>query len=364
MKVLFNLYALILAGLAIYFAILMTEPGQSLNVPRDWVLGYYRYMNYFWLGQVIALAILWYTNIKGKFWRPIWMCLATLGVAVTFWAQSYAMPTAFPTEQFNAQFYSVEQADELIPEQDSRVYVTEINNEIRIFPRYHLQVPHVAGWESGGTEYAITYCGLSNLPMVVETDYGLGQSNFQVLGQAHNNLIFKDLNNGTAIQQITMQSEFTDHQTTLHPNTQMDWETAKAMYPDAKVYIYGMERLIDEVVLGLFEKPLQNQRNIDNPDFIFDTLNLEDTRLNPKLEIFGYNNGKEQIAIEPHFARANNGYQFSVGDEVLQIETDGNIVRVLDINGKPVAIHNGVHYGIWTQFFPNTRVLSAENAHS
>lgn len=64
------------------------------------------------------------------------------------------------------------------------------------------------------------------------------------------------------------------------------------------VYVYGMERVLDEVILGLFEKPLQNQRNINNPDFIFDTLNLEDTRLNPKLEIFGYDNGVEQIAID------------------------------------------------------------------
>ncbi|WP_215426440.1 MULTISPECIES: DUF3179 domain-containing (seleno)protein [Agarivorans] len=358
MKILFNLYALTLALIAIFCAVLMTEPGQTIGVPRDWVLHYFRYMPYFWAAQAIALGILWWANSKGKYWKPMWMALSTAGVAVTFWAQSYAMPTAFPTEQFSAQYYSVEQADKLIPEEDSRVYVVELGEQSYIFPRYHLQVPHVAGFEQDGTEYAVTYCGLSNLPMVVETDYGLGESNLQVLGQVHNNLVFKDINNGTAIQQITMQSEFTEHQTSVLPNTQMEWETAKALYPDAQVYIYGMERLIDEVLLGLFEQPLKNQRNIENPDFIFDTLNLDDTRLNPKLEIFGYDNGSEQIAIDPGFARNNNGFTFEFGGETLQIETDGEIVKLLNSEGKQVATHNGVHYGIWTQFFPNTLVLS------
>ncbi|MDO6686347.1 MULTISPECIES: DUF3179 domain-containing (seleno)protein [unclassified Agarivorans] len=358
MKIFFNIYALLLASFAIFCAVLMTEPGQTIGVPRDLVLHYFRYMPYFWAAQALALALLWLINSKGKFWKPVWMGLSTAGVALTFWAQSYAMPTAFPTEQFNAQYFSTEDADMFIPEEDSRVYMVELKGETFIFPRYHLQVPHVAGFEQDGVEYAVTYCGLSNLPMVVETDYGLGKSNLQVLGQVHNNLVFKDTNNGTAIQQITMQSEFTEHQTTVHPNTQMEWETAKTLYPDAQVYVYGMERLIDQVLLGLFEQPLKDQRNIDNPDFIFDTLNLADTRINPKQEIFGYDNGQEQIAIDPNFAHENNGFTFELGGETLQIFSDGEIVKLLNEQGEQVATHNGVHYGIWTQFFPNTVILS------
>ncbi len=357
MKILFNLYALALALFAIFCAVLMTEPGQLIGVPRDWVLGYYRYIYLFWAGQALALAILWVANSRGKFWRPLWMWLASAGVVITFWAESYAMPTAFPTEQFTAQYYSVAEADALIPKEDDRVYVVELNGETRIFPRYHLQVPHVAGWESNETGYAIAYCGLSNLPMVVETDYGLGDSNLQVLGQTHNNLVFKDNNNHTAIQHITMESEFTDHRTTVHPNTMMDWETAKQKYPDARVYIYAMDRTIDQVMLEIFEEPLVDQRDIDNPDFIFDTLDLKDQRLNPKQEIFGYNNGSQQVAIDPGFARANDGYTFQVGGETLQISTDGEVVRLLDAAGEQVPTHNGVHYGIWSQFFPNTAVL-------
>lgn len=98
MKALFNLYAFALAMFAIYRAVLMTEPGQMIGVPRDWVLNYYRYMHLCWAGQLIALAILWLANIRGKSWKPLWMSLATIGVLITFWVDSYAMPLAFPTE--------------------------------------------------------------------------------------------------------------------------------------------------------------------------------------------------------------------------------------------------------------------------
>lgn len=358
-KVIFNVYAAALAFTALFCAVLMTEPGQSLAVPRDWVLGYYDNLLLFITLQTLALVGLWVLSEKWGMWNRKLMSLATIGVFITFWAESYAMPTAFPTEQFNASYYSIEQADEKIPAEDQRVYVVEQGEEVRIFPRYHIQLPHVAGWNNEDTDYAITYCGLSNLAMVVETDYGLGEADLQVLGQTHNNLVFKDVNNGTAIQQATMQSEFTEHSPTVIPNTMMDWEEAKALYPDAKVYLYGMDRMIDGLLLDLFEQPLINQRDIENEAFIFPTLTLTDQRMNPKTEIFGYDNGEgQQIAIHPDFARDNNGYQFELGNETLRIETNGNIVRLLNADTmQQVPTHNGFHFGIWAEYFPESDVL-------
>lgn len=356
-KIIFNIYAALLASLAIFCVILMTEPGQSLNVPRDWLLHYYNNAALYMMLQTFALIGLWTLSEKWEIWGRKLMSLASLGVFITFWGTMHAMPTAFPTQQFSAEFFTVEEADRYIPEQDQRVYVVEINGEVRIFPRYHVQIPHVAGWRSEDTDYAITYCGLSNLAMVVETDYGLGEADLQVLGQAHNNLIFKDVNNGTAIQQITMKSEFTDHETTVHANTQMEWSTAKTLHPNAQVYIYGMDRFIDEILLYLFEEPLQKQRT-SGESFIFPTLDLVDNRIDFKTEIFGYDNGKAQIAIAPEFARANDGYLFELAGEFLYIETDGQIVRLINAQTEQqVATHNGVHFGIWAQFFTDTEVL-------
>jgi hypothetical protein len=160
-KVIFNVYAAALAFTAIFCAILMTEPGQSLNVPRDWVLGYYENLFVFVSFQLLALVGLWVLSEKWGMWNRKLMSLATIGVFLTFWAESYAMPTAFPTEQFSAEYYSVEEADAKIPAEDQRVYVVEQGDEVRIFPRYHIQLPHVAGWKHDDTDYAVTFCGLS-----------------------------------------------------------------------------------------------------------------------------------------------------------------------------------------------------------
>ncbi|OBT12044.1 hypothetical protein A9264_02545 [Vibrio sp. UCD-FRSSP16_10] len=358
-KIIFNVYAALLASIAIFCAILMTEPGQSLAVPRDWVLGYYNNLSTFIIAQTFALIGLWYLSEKWGMWSRKLMSLATVGVLITFWAVSYAMPTAFPTEQFTANYVSVDEADSQIPQEDQRVYVVEQDGEVRIFPRYHVQLPHVAGWQHNDTDYAITYCGLSNLPMVVETDYGLGEADLQVLGQTHNNLVFKDVNNGTAIQQATMQSEFTEHKPTVIPNTMMTWDEAKVQYPDAQVYVYGMQRMIDGVLLDLFEQPLINQRDMEKEEFIFPTLSLDDLRMNPKTEIFGYDNGRgQQVAINPEFARTNNGYEFELADEKLRIITDGSVVRLVNAEtNQQVPTHNGFHFGIWAEYFPNSEVL-------
>ncbi|MEH6651358.1 MAG: hypothetical protein V7707_15125 [Motiliproteus sp.] len=77
-----------------------------------------------------------------------------------------------------------------------------------------------------------------------------------------------------------------------------------------------------------------------------------------KTEVYGYNNGKAQIAIDPGFARANDGYEFELAGEQLRIQTDGNVVRLINVEtGKQVPTHNGFHYGIWTQYFADTAVL-------
>ena len=166
-KIIFNVYAALLASIAIFCAISMTEPGQSLNIPRDWVLNYYDNAALYITLQTLALLGLWVLSGKWKMWNRKLMVASSVGVLFTFWATMHAMPLAFPTQQFTAEFFTVEEADQYIPDEDQRVYVVEMNGEVRVFPRHHVQIPHVAGWQSEGTNYAITYCGLSNLAMVI-----------------------------------------------------------------------------------------------------------------------------------------------------------------------------------------------------
>ncbi len=52
---LFIALAFVTAFVSIFSAVLMTEPGQSLNLPRDWVIGYHSSK---WLFIVLNLALL------------------------------------------------------------------------------------------------------------------------------------------------------------------------------------------------------------------------------------------------------------------------------------------------------------------
>lgn len=355
---LFNSYAALLAIVAIYSAILLTEPGQILNVPRDWLVNYYHYAAFFIGAQTIALVGLWILSIKWKQWNWKLMCLVTTGLFATFFIEMRMMQTVFPTQQKNAEFFSVQEADQFIAD-ETVIYAVEIEGDsVRLFPREHLQIPHIAGWTVDGTEIVMTFCGLSNLPMVIESDYGLGESDINVLSQTHNNLLFKDNNNGTALQQFTMKSEFTDHAPTVIPNTMMDWGTAKAMYPDAQVFIYPFDRVIDDLALMAFEEPLKKQFNPDE-GFIFPTLSLEDDRMNLKVMVYGYDNGTDAIAIHPDFAKANDGYKFELGAEELKISADEfGVVRLLNAETeRQVPTHNGIFFGIWSHWFPHTEVL-------
>ncbi len=357
-KTIFNLYAASLAAFAIYCAVLMTEPGQKINVPRDWLLAYYDNAALFIGLQLLALIGLWILSIRWKQWNWKLMSLASLGVFATFFIEMRMMQTVFPTLQKDAQFYSVQEADQVITN-DTVMYAVAIEGDaVRLFPREHLQIPHIAGWNVDDTEVVMTFCGLSNLPMVVEGDYGLGESDLNVLSQAHNNLIFKDNNNGTALQQITMKSEFTDHEPTIIPNTMMTWEVARQRYPDALVFLYPFDRVLDDLTLMAFDKPLQKQFNPED-GFIFPTLDLSDDRMNHKVMIYGYDNGNESVAIDPEFAKANNGYQFELGNELLEIRADRDgVVKLLNADtGLQVATHNGIFFGIWSHWYPETQVI-------
>lgn len=141
-----------------------------------------------------------------------------------------------------------------------------------------------------------------------------------------------------------MQSEFTEHSPTVIPNTMMNWGTAKKMYPDAQVFIYPFDRVVDDLALMAFDEPLKKQFNPEE-GFIFPTLDLTDNRMNHKVLVYGYTNGTEAIAIHPDFAKANNGYKFGIGADKLEISADENgVVRLVNAETCRQASSNTQRY--------------------
>lgn len=247
-----------------------------------------------------------------------------------------------------ASYYDVEVADRFIPTSDNRVYITNIRGETRIFPRYHLQLSQAAEWSVDGTDYVMTFSNSSNLPVVVEVAPESNPSQMQLLKEVDNNLVLKHQDHRIVMQQI-MVSDGAKLGPFTQPNTMMTWEQAKEMYPNALVYLVDFnESLIDE------------NTEINNSLYP-DTLVLESDRAasDGKQEVYGYNNGEQQVAIHPHFAESNHGTIISIGDELLQIGTDGDVVQLFDfVTGKQKHVHNGVYLDVWSHFFPDSALIT------
>lgn len=371
--------AFVTAFYSIFSAVLMTEPGQSLNLPTDWVFGYHSSKWLFIILNLALLAALWFMHLKYSIWGKIWMSLASLGVIVCIIAANFLLPAFFPSYQYGANYVSVQEADKLL-EDDSIIYAIEINGDVRGYPRKHLEIPHIAGANIGGKDVVMTFCGLSNLPVVYDQDFGQGKSDLGILIQVHNNLVMVDRESGELIQQITGEVESTGEKLPTHANDMMTWEVFRRLHPDAKVFIYEFNRPLDTLLLALFEGPMEKQFSEEH-GAIFPTLDLKDTRLPNKEQVWGLDLGNDQAAFTKTFMEKNPVYQFELGGKKLVIAHDkendivtafdrtvhGVVLDVTEIdrNGntsqgtlQKVPLHNGVFWMIWAHWFPETKVFS------
>jgi hypothetical protein len=370
--------AVVTAVFSIFLAVLMTEPGQSLNLPREWVIGYYANRWFFIVINLSLLAALWWLNYRYQFWRSIWMVLASAGVIICIIAANFLLAAFFPAYQYDANYVTVAEADKLLSD-DEIIYAVEINGEARGYPRKHLEIPHIAGAEIGGEEVVMTFCGLSNLPVVYDQNIGDGPSDLGILLQTHNNLLMVDRESGELIQQITGQAEFSGKKIKSYPNTMMSWKNFKRLYPDAGVFIYKFNRILDSFLLAVFEGPMEKQFSEEHGP-IFPTLTMKDNRLPAKEQVWGLDAGGEQVAFTTAFLKGNTIFQFSLGGNeyviaynaefdvvnLFERSIDGRVIDVenIDINGQTATgrltkapLHNGVFWMIWVHWFPDTKVF-------
>ncbi|MBW8192215.1 DUF3179 domain-containing protein [Neiella marina] len=375
----FSLVAAVTATFSIFCAVLMTEPGQSLNLPREWIVTYYQYRWWFIGLNIGLMGYLWYLHSKYQIWNKLKMGLATGGVATTIIAANFMLAAFFPSLQHNAEYVSIAEANDILQDEDI-VYAVEINGDVRAFPRKHLEIPHIAGDNIGGKDVAITFCALSNLPVVIEQDIGHGESDLGILIQTNNNLVMVDRSSGDLIQQMTMESEFTDTNIVKHANTMMSWHDFKNVYPEGRVFLYAFERNMDKFLTKVFEGPMAKQFSSDH-GAIFPTLDMADTRVEHKEQVWGYTSNNNQLAFTQRFAQANPIYKFEVDGRnmVMVYDQQSDILNVFDTvkNGQQiefeeidvfgntdqgrltqVPMHNGVFWMVWAHWFPNTEVMS------
>ncbi|BEU04549.1 hypothetical protein OAG1_33490 [Agarivorans sp. OAG1] len=360
LKALFYSLALLIVIVSVGSAVGVTEPGQKFGTDRAvvvWLLEHRVLVAVINILMMIGLVVL---NRRAQIWPRSIMAVCSGLVALGIWCSNYATQTVFPSKQHNAEYYDVSYADTVLPD-DQVMYVVQIGDDVRMFPREHLQIPHIAGWNVDGTDYTMTFCGLSNLPVVIEADYGLGESDLNVSIQTHNNLIFKDTKNDVFLQQITMESEFTDHKPKQVPNTLMSWAAARELYPNGQVFIYHYDRLLDKMINTAFQDALDVQFDKTREDeAAFPTLRLDDKRYNQKELIYGYDGGDFQFAFSIDDARTFADETFEVNGQTLSIKynSEHDFAYLVDGNGEQLPTHNGLFWMVWSHWFPDTVTLN------
>ena len=169
-----------------------------------------------------------------------------------FLSNWFASEVWLRAEHHTAKFITVAEASDLLDD-NADVFVLEINGDARAYPRDWMQVPHIAGDKVGGQDTVMTYCALSNLPVAFNPSLSGKDTEFRVIAQVNNNLIFSDRNSGELIQQITGTAEYSQTKLDEYPVQRMPWRSYKTLYPEGKVYLFE-PNLLDDITIKLFDR--------------------------------------------------------------------------------------------------------------
>jgi hypothetical protein len=360
-------------------AVLLTEAGQLLNVPREWPLAALAARVPVAVTCLLALLVGVVMAKRVAVLGNLQLALVSMAVAGMLFAAFYIMPYFFfPTRQHDARFLEIAEVDAYLgPEQD--VVVLELGERAHALPTSMLWQPHVAGVSAEGEEVAVTYCVLTNSSVAFSPVIDGQKADLKVLMQAHNNLVLFDENSGKAIQQIERSTTAGDKLDT-RPTQMMSWQAFKRLYPDGKVFFNPYTSLREKFIDIAFGLPLKGYRNSKQGDPMFPTLNLQDDRLPNKEKIWGIENGGESLAVTGDYFGEQLVINETVGGMPVvlvwfpEYETvgafsrtrDGRVLEVAEIDvygntpgGKldRVDMFSEVYWMVWSHFHPKTRLL-------
>ena len=361
----------------IFGSTVLTELGQVLNLPREWLIEFFRYRVSVSIGIIVTLAIVIYIQfvhkVVGKWLFISFLAMNVLGLFLINW---FVADYWLRSLHLTAEYTSVEEANNLLHKDDD-IFVLEINGDVRAFPRDWMMLPHFAGGKVGGEDFAMSYCVLSNLPLAFSSLFNGQLTNYKVIAQAHNNLIFTDRVSGELIQQITGTAEFSKDKIDQFPVQRMPWYAFRTLYPEGKVLRYIEPNMLDRITDKLFEKELIKHYE-GKP--IFSTLDLVDSRLPNGELVWGLDINGEQLAVAVSSFKKSNSINLELGGQHLllawfpEYETLGvfknqdntSLDNVVEIdpygnteNGKleRIQTYPGVLWMIWSHWFPETKLL-------
>ncbi|GEA60165.1 DUF3179 domain-containing (seleno)protein [Vibrio comitans] len=357
-------------------SVALTEGGQLINMPRDWVFTLFQYKGMLTVSMLLLAISVLFLSIRNKIFSKLVLSLYAISIlGCTFLINWFAPDFWLRSQQHNASFMSVEEADLRLKSSDD-VFVLEIDGDARAYPRDWMQLPHIAGDVVGGQDTVMTYCALSNLPLAFNPNMNGQPTDFKIIAQVHNNLIFTDRNSGELIQQVTATAEYSQSELEQYPVQRMPWESFKALYPEGEVFNYE-PFLYDHATLMLFDKAME-PHYAGEP--MFPTLSLEDDRLPTGEQIWGIHVNDESLAVSANDFADKTQFVVELSDQKIlfvnydEYQTvaayfvdDSRDWEVTEVDpygsydmGKleRANLYSGMPWMIWSHWFPQTQLVN------
>lgn len=387
-----KILTLVFIELSILFCIpglvTMTQLGQMLAVPNEWVFNYFRYRPVFlslMLLTFIAAAVI---NFRYKIFRLRLFIFGVAGEALAIYLSvffiSYSM---FPSQHLRAEYVPVsefelsEDAINIGTRIDEVVYVIEYEGDSVAFPRNTMSIPHLAGVELAGREILLANCVLSNLAVAYDPSFNGEETDFRVQAQVNNNLTMFDANSGEIFSQFTGESVFNDSTAVFpesYPIQMMPFDSYRRLYPDGKVYALNELGLFSWIWTGPAMPKLVDL--FENGKPVYNTLPLDDDRLPQQEQVYGVQFNDESVAYTRDYLIDKGILNTKVGDKDIVLvyfdEYDtiglfdrnlkGEIISIekideIDTYGntrkgrlKRLDMFNGVFWMIWSFNNPDT----------
>ncbi len=356
-------------------AVLLTELGQLLNLPRDWVFGYFRHkevISALMLSCAVPVVVLQLRHaLFGKWSMRLFVIVILGSLFIVNWFVPYYW---LRSEQHGAEFISISEADTLLNDSED-VLVLEIAGDARAYPREWMQLPHFAGHTVGGQEVVMSYCALSDLPQAFSTSVNGQEADYRVIAQVHNNLIFTDTETGELYQQMTGRGEYSGATPQSYPVQRMPWGSFKALYPDGQVF-YTKPNIFDQFTQLIFDAGLK-AHYAGQP--LFPTLTMDDDRLPSGEPIWGMQANGDAVAVaQSAFAETTQLPLQLDGRAVVAVwypeynmmgafYAPADLAELGDIDAygmsalgllERVKLYPGVRWMVWSHWFPDSRVFN------
>lgn len=375
-------YLLLIVALvvSVLAAIALTELGQLINMPRDFVLSIFNNRTALAGLAIVTLCTALAINVKLGLWSLGRSVFASATVVGMLLAAFFIMPYFFfLPQQHTANYLPISETGDYLDD-DADVLVLEHDGSATAFPVERIWQPHIAGLEANGKPVAMTYCVLTNSGIAYSPVLNGQEMDLKVLMQTHNNLVFFDSNSGKTVQQIRSEIDGTGEPLEQIPSQRMNWSAFKQAYPNGQVFFEEFDSLREKTVELIFGVPLDGYSDLDRNEPMFPTLSLKDNRLPNKTKVWGVEINGDALAVTREHFQTNNrvvtelgGQNIvlayfpkygSVGGFALPENANGEGLETLDLYGSTslgklerIDLLSEVYWMVWSHFHPDSKLL-------